>query len=249
MVRRYKCVVNYDGTQFSGSQVQPNARTVQGEIERVLMKVHKNKHIRIHASGRTDAGVHAKGQVFHFDTHLELAEEQWKRALNALLPQDIYIHQVKHVADDFHSRFDAIEKEYRYFILNSKEQNVFKRHFTYYHPQALDFALMEQACQFFKGTHDFTSFCSHRSNIKGSKVRTLYDVRCVKKDDEIHIIFRGNGFLYNMVRIIVGTLLDVGLKKTSLSDINKIIQQKDRTKAGKTAPPEGLFLWEVIYES
>lgn len=247
MLKRYKCTISYDGTQFSGFQIQPNKRTIQGEIERVLMKIHKNKHVRIYASGRTDAGVHAKGQVFHFDTTLGIVEAKWRQALNALLPSDIYVHHVEEVSPDFHSRFDATEKEYRYFVLNSKERDLFRRHYTYYHSTDLNLELIQQACLLFEGTHDFTSFCSHRSTVKGSKVRTLYEVICTKDNDEIQFILRGNGFLYNMVRIIVGVLLDVGAGKVDINNIEKMFQEKDRTVVGKTLPPEGLFLWEVKY--
>lgn len=247
MIKRYKCVISYDGTHFSGFQIQPNARTIQGEIERILEKTHKNEMIRIYASGRTDAGVHAKGQVFHFDTTLNLSNEKWKQALNALVPSDIYVHHVEKVSSGFHSRFDAIEKEYRYFVLNSKERNLFKRNYMYYNPREFNLSLIQQACKLFQGTHDFTSFCSHRSTVKGSKVRTLYEVSCQKVDDEIQFILRGNGFLYNMVRIIVGTLLDVGAGKVNLDEITEMFQKRDRKAVGKTLPPEGLFLWQVKY--
>src|SRR5699024_7057989 len=163
----------------------PRTRTIQGEIERVLMKMHKNKYIRIYASGRTDAGVHAIGQVFHFDTILNLSDERWKRAFNALLPEDIYVHSVTKVSHDFHSRFDAIEKEYRYFVLNSKERDLFNRHFMYHCPENIDLTSIKRACRLFEGTHDFTSFCSQRSTVKGSKVRTLYEVTCKKEGEEI----------------------------------------------------------------
>lgn len=247
MKNRYKCIVSYDGTNFSGMQIQPNARTIQGEIEKALQKMHKNDDIQIHASGRTDSGVHAIGQVFHFDTHLQLEEKNWLRALNSLLPEDIVLKEVKRVLPTFHARFDAVEKEYRYIVLNRKRRDVFKRHYTYFYPNKLNFPLMEEACQQFIGTHDFTSFSSPRSTVKGSKVRTLYEVNCRKKDDEIHFILRGDGFLYNMVRIIVGTILEIGAGKIPLRQIPVIFRQKDRTKAGKTAPPEGLYLWKVKY--
>src|SRR5699024_7449617 len=197
-MKRLKCLISYDGKRFSGFQIQPNKRTIQGEIEKALMKLHKLEHIRIYGSGRTDAGVHAKGQVFHFDTHLILEEKQWHKALNALLPDDIYIKSVEKVPNSFHSRFDAVEKEYRYYVLNSRERDVFKRNYSYYNPQTLNMEAIQAACLTFEGTHDFTSFCSHRTTVKGDKVRTLYEVSCSKNKDEIEFILRGNGFLYNM---------------------------------------------------
>ena len=142
-----------------------------------------------------------------------------------------------------------MEKEYRYIVLNKKERDVFKRNYMYYYPYPLQIDKIQQACKLFEGTHDFTSFCSARSTVKGSKVRTLNEVRCEENDDEITFILRGNGFLYNMVRIIVGVLLEVGSGKTTERDIEQMFAAKDRTFAGKTAPPEGLYLWHVKYEN
>lgn len=248
-MHKLKCTVSYDGTNFSGSQIQPNKRTIQFEIEKAIKKIHKGKQIRIYASGRTDTGVHAMGQVFHFETDLVIPGSNWKKALNAILPDDIYVKKVENVARNFHAQFDAIEKEYRYFILNSKEVDVFKRNYSYFYPFAIDMDKIKQACKLFEGTHDFTSFCSARSTVKGTKVRTLYEVSCEKQADEIVFVLRGNGFLYNMVRIIVGVLLDVGSGKLSMNDIEEMFRKKDRSAAGKTAPPTGLFLWTVKYEN
>lgn len=248
-MHKLKCTVSYDGTNFSGSQIQPNKRTIQFEIEKAIKKIHKGKQIRIYASGRTDTGVHAVGQVFHFETDLVISGNNWKKALNAILPDDIYVKKVENVSRNFHAQFDAIEKEYRYFVLNSKEADVFKRNYTYFYPFALDMDKIKQACKLFEGTHDFTSFCSARSTVKGTKVRTLYEVSCEKQGDEIVFILRGNGFLYNMVRIIVGVLLDVGSGKLSMNEIEEMFRKKDRSAAGKTAPPTGLFLWTVKYEN
>src|SRR5690625_406246 len=248
-MEKLKCTISYDGTHFFGSQIQPNKRTVQGEIERALQKMHDGKHVRIYASGRTDTGVHAKGQVFHFETYLSIPERNWKRAPNSLLPDDIYVHEVKRVAADFHAQFDCVAKEYRYFILQNKEKDVFRRHFTYHYPYVLDLSQMKRACELFQGTHDFTSFCAAGSSVKGSKVRTLYEVRVEQKKDEIMILLPGDGFLYNMVRIIVGVLLDVGNGRLKADDIPVLIAAKDREKVSKTAPANGLFLWDVIYES
>lgn len=247
-MRKIKCTISYDGTYFYGFQVQPNKRTVQSEIEKAIQQIHKGKQLRIYASGRTDTGVHAKGQVFHFETNLDIPPENWKKALNAMLPADIYVHMAELVPIDFHAQFDAVEKEYRYFILNSTERDVFKRNYAYFYPYELDIERMKAACKHFEGTHDFTSFCSARATVKGSKVRTLYEVRCDKEGDEITIALRGNGFLYNMVRIIAGVLLDAGSGRISLGDIDAMIRKKDRTAAGKTVPSSGLYLWKVMYE-
>lgn len=247
-MQKVKCIFSYDGTAFSGSQVQPNKRTVQGEFHAVLQKMHKGQHIRLYSSGRTDSGVHARGQVAHFETDISMSTMSWKKALNALLPDDIYIHDVAFVSADFHAQFDAREKEYRYFVHHAEEADVFRRQYMYHYPYALDKSKIVSACRLFEGTHDFTSFCSTRSSVKGSKVRTLYEVGLEVREEEWVFVLRGNGFLYNMVRIIVGVLLDVGAGRTSEADIIEMFEQRDRTFAGKTAPPEGLFLWQVIYE-
>lgn len=248
-MQKLKCTVSYDGTHFSGSQIQPNKRTVQTEMEKAMTKMHKGKQVQIYFSGRTDAGVHAKAQVFHFETEMNLPPESWKKALNAVLPKDIHVKGIEPAPANFHAQFDAIEKEYRYFVFNCKERNVFKRNYAYYYPFDVDIKKIQVACSLFEGTHDFTSFCSARTAVKGGKVRALYEVSCKKHKDEIVFILRGNGFLYNMVRIIVGVLLDVGSGKIDLPEIEEMFRKKDRTFAGKTLPPEGLFLWKVKYEN
>lgn len=245
-MKRIKCIVSYDGTNFQGFQVQPNGRTVQGEIEHVLRKMHKGEPIRIHASGRTDARVHAKGQVFHFDTPLSLTEEAWKRALNSQLPQDIAISETEFVSPDFHARFSSIAKEYRYMVLYQKERDPFLVNYTHHHPYPLDIERMKEAMQYIIGTHDFTSFCSAKTEI-ADRVRTVELFTLHEQKNKLIFQIRGDGFLYNMVRIIVGTMLDVGSGKLAPSDIPEIIAAKDRTKAGKTISPNGLYLWKVFY--
>lgn len=244
---KLKLTLSYDGTNFSGYQVQPNKRTVQSELEKALQRMHKQKDIKVYASGRTDTGVHAIGQVVHFESFLELEEEKWKRALNTLLPEDIAITQVEAVSNDFHARFDALEKEYRYFVLVDKVHDVFKRNYVHQIKESLDLKAIQQACSYLVGTHDFTTFSSARATVKGSKVRTLNEARCEASEDGFTFIFRGDGFLYHMVRILVGTLLEVGAGKRDPAHIPLLIDQKDRSAAGKTAPPQGLYLWEVSY--
>lgn len=247
-MERLKGVLSYDGTNFFGSQIQPGQRTVNGEIERALQKMHKGKPIRIHASGRTDAGVHAIKQTIHFDTPLLIQEENWKKALNTLLPKDIYFHTVEKVSADFHARYDAIEKEYRYYIWNDQERDVFKRNYQYHYPYPLDIERMKKGCSYLEGEHDFTSFSSKKATAKGSKVRKLTKVACQQEGPQIEFIFCGNGFLYHMVRIMVGTLLDIGQRKLELEQITYLLEKKDREASGKTAPPEGLYLWDVRYK-
>ncbi|WP_345244195.1 tRNA pseudouridine(38-40) synthase TruA [Pontibacillus salipaludis] len=244
---RIACVVSYDGTHFSGFQVQPNGRTVQEEIEKALRKIHKGKEIRLHPSGRTDAGVHARGQVLHFDSDLDNPNMDWRKALQSLMPDDVVIQRAHPVSDDFHSRYSTKKKEYRYRVLNRDIPDVFRRGVTFHYPYKLNIEAIQEACALVEGTHDFTSFCSKKTTMKGDYVRTLYSVRCDVVDDELVFTFIGSGFLYNMVRILIGTFLEIGSGRKHVSDLKEILAAKDRDQAGKTAPPQGLFLWNVDY--
>jgi len=248
LMPRLKCTIAYDGTGFSGYQVQPGKRTVQSEIEKALGKLHKGASVRVSASGRTDAGVHARGQVIHFDTPLELGPDRWQTALNSMLPPDIAVMAAEAAAPGFHARFDAVGKEYRYFILQSKTRDPFKRNYAYQFPYKLDFTAMEEAIGHLLGTHDFTSFCSAKSEVK-DRVRTLREIDLLEENGLLVIRFVGDGFLYNMVRILVGTLLEIGTGKRIPGDIPSLIEKRDRTQAGKTAPGHGLYLWEVFYQN
>lgn len=247
MLEKVKATISYDGTNFSGFQIQPYKRTVQEELEKALKIIHKKKHIRIQASGRTDAGVHAKGQVIHFETPNNIPESNWKKALNVLLPSDVYVRRIEKVSSSFHARYDATEKEYRYFVCNEKEVDVFMRNYAYLVPGDLNLIAMKKACYYLRGEHDFTTFSSAKATTRGSKVRTLYKASCENDGSEIAFAFRGTGFLYNMVRIIVGALLDVGKGKLAPDDIKVLLERKDRRLLGETAPPQGLYLWNVWY--
>ncbi|UOQ83943.1 tRNA pseudouridine(38-40) synthase TruA [Gracilibacillus salinarum] len=245
---RLKAIIQYDGTNFSGYQIQPNGRTVQGKLEAVLAKMHKGEHIRVTASGRTDQGVHAVGQTIHFDTSLTIPVANWLKALNTMLPDDIEVKDIAEASADFHARFDVREKEYRYVILNTNERDLFKRHYCHHVPQPLQLERMQQAAKYLVGTHDFSSFCAANNNVKGDKIRTITGIS-IEQDaaNQIIIKVRGTGFLYNMVRIITGTLLEVGLGDREPENVEEIISSLDRSKAGKTAPPQGLYLWDVDY--
>jgi len=245
-MQRYKCTISYDGSNYSGFQIQPKDRTVQGEIERALRKLHKGIEVKIQASGRTDAGVHAKGQVIHFDSSLDIPAEKWPIALNAILPHDIVVADAEIVSESFHARYNVTAKEYRYFIQLGERRDPFKRNYAYYYPYALNVEAMREALNYFIGEYDFTSFCSAKTD-KERKVRTITRVNLTKKEDMLIFSFQGNGFLYNMVRIMVGTLLDVGRGKKSPEDIPVIIEKKDRKAAGKTGSANGLYLWKVWY--
>lgn len=245
-MQRWKCTICYDGTLFSGYQVQPGKRTVQSEVEAALKRLHKGSEVKITASGRTDAGVHAKGQVIHFDSPLQIPEDRWIHALHALLPDDIVIRKTEKALPDFHARFDAVGKEYRYIVCTAREKDPFTRHYQFHYPYPLDVALMEEAASYFIGTHDFTSFCSAKTEVV-DRVRTIKEIEIIENEEMLVFRFSGNGFLYNMVRILMGTLLEVGSGQRKATEIPYILEQKDRTLAGKTAPAHGLYLWEVFY--
>lgn len=244
---RYKCLVAYDGTNFSGYQIQPDKRTVQQEIERVLERIHKQK-IKIIGSGRTDARVHAKGQVFHFDSEIKMSTNQFCKAMNSLLPVDIVIKEVKLSSDTFHARYDVCAKEYRYFVQITEQKNPFTRNYVAQYPKKLDILAMNKAVKVLIGEHDFTSFCATNSGAL-NKIRKLMIAEVFSGEDNC-IIFRfiGTGFLYNMVRIIVGTTIEVGTGKRAASDLFAILQAKNRALAGKTAPPQGLYMWKSYYD-
>ncbi|MFS0562452.1 tRNA pseudouridine(38-40) synthase TruA [Terribacillus sp. 179-K 1B1 HS] len=247
MTQRMKATVSYDGTHFSGFQVQEKNRTVQGELEKALMKIHKGQPIRIQASGRTDAGVHARGQVIHFDTELRMGDYNWRKALNTLLPDDVRITDIMEAEEGFHARYTAKRKQYKYFVHNAPEQDVFKRHYVHHVPYHLELARMQQAIKAIEGTHDFSAFCSARTGVKGDKIRTIYEAVCEKQEDMLVFTFTGSGFLYNMVRILAGTLIDIGNGRKEAEDMAKILESKDRQLASKTAAASGLCLWKVDY--
>ncbi|MDQ0272611.1 tRNA pseudouridine(38-40) synthase TruA [Cytobacillus purgationiresistens] len=244
---KLKCIISYDGTQFAGYQVQPNKRTVQGELNRALKKLHKGTDINVSASGRTDARVHAVGQVIHFESPLNIPADKWEVALNSLLPADVALTHAEIVPDAFHARYDARGKEYRYSILRSANRDPLKRNYVYHYPYPLDTTRMKTAIPYLTGTHDFTSFCSARSEVE-DKVRELKSIELIEDGDMLTIRFIGTGFLYNMVRILTGTLLAIGAGDLSPDAIPGILEKKDRIFAGKTAPAQGLYLWEVFYE-
>ncbi|MDM5282117.1 tRNA pseudouridine(38-40) synthase TruA [Peribacillus frigoritolerans] len=244
---KYKCVIAYDGTDFAGYQVQPEKRTIQSEFEAVLAQMHKGTIIKVTASGRTDSGVHAKGQVLHFESPLTFPTENWIKAFSALLPTDIIVLEVDIVPDDFHARFHTTGKEYRYIVARSKLRDPFKRNYAYHYPYPLNVEAMSEAISYLIGTHDFTSFCSAKTEVV-DKVRTIKEMDFEESDDFMVFRFVGEGFLYNMVRILVGTLLDVGSGKMSPHDMSGILDKKDRSFAGKTAPAQGLYLWKVFYK-
>lgn len=241
---RYKCTVSYDGTLFHGFQTQGELRTVQKEIEEVLMHALKKK-ITIYASGRTDAGVHAYGQVFHFDSDVVMKEWNMQNALNSRLPSDIYIRNVEIVDEDFHSRFNTHSKEYHY-LIDFNEYDPLKRNYRFfYRYKNLDIEKMIEASRIFIGEHDFKSFTKNKTIINTK--RTIYSIDFVMENDLLTIKFHGNGFLHNMVRILVAMLIEVGRNKYSVEDLKAILSAKNREFAPKIAPANGLYLFKVNY--
>jgi tRNA pseudouridine38-40 synthase len=246
-MKRYKCMITYDGTFFAGYQVQPEKRTVQSELEKALRKMHKGEEVKVTASGRTDAGVHAKAQVIHFDSPYTFPVANWEKGLNALLPDDIVVVKTQVVESGFHARFDTVGKEYRYIVSRSIKKDPFQRNYSYHYPYPLDLAAMLQASSLLIGTHDFTSFCNVDTGVK-DKIRTIYHIEIQEENEFLVFRFTGNGFLYNMVRILVGTLLEIGSGKRNSKEIPMILSGKSRNLAGKTAPAHGLYLWDVFYK-
>lgn len=247
---RYKMIVQYDGTHFAGFQIQPRDRTVQGEIQKALKIMTKGIAVTIHGSGRTDSGVHAKGQVIHFDYPVMIPVKNMQRALNSLTTDELFVEKVAIVDTDFHARYNTSGKKYQYRVDLNEIPNPFKRLYTLHHPYPIDMEKLQNALKDLEGEHDFSSFCASNSG-RENKVRTVYEASVVKDvfNNELIFTFSGNGFLYNMVRIFVGTLLQIanGLRPTD--EIKRLLEVKDRNEAGPTAKPQGLYLMEVYYKA
>lgn len=239
-MRRIMLKVAYDGTEFHGWQLQPGVRTVEGELNKVISEWTGNDTCVIGAS-RTDTGVHALGNLAVFDLELNVPTERIAYALNTKLPADVKIQEAIEVASDFHPRRCASRKTYEYHIYASKFPMPLANRYAYYTYLKPDTEKMQQAASYLIGEHDFKSFCCVRTQAE-STVRTIYNIEISKIENEIVIKIEGNGFLYNMVRIIAGTLLDVGSGKTAPDEIGEILNRCDRTFAGPTLPPEGLRL-------
>ncbi|MCL1697818.1 tRNA pseudouridine(38-40) synthase TruA [Lysinibacillus sp. BPa_S21] len=246
-MRRLKAIISYDGTQFSGYQVQPGERTVQAEIERVLAIMHKGEKVKVTASGRTDARVHATGQTLHFDSPLAIPVDKYMKALNVQLPRDIRVMSIEEVADDFHARYSVTGKRYRYKWSCEPVQSPFSRHYTVEtNGVKPNVEAMQEAAKAIIGTHDFSCFCAANTSVK-DKVRTVTTLQFEWHGEELHMVIEGTGFLYNMVRIIAGTLWEVGIGRRDIENVELVVQSMNRDKAGKTAPPQGLYLEKVFY--
>ena len=246
-MRNIKLVIEYDGKDFNGWQKQPNKLNIQGEIEKAIKQI-TGEDVDLTASGRTDAGVHALGQVANFKTNSNIAIEKIPIALNSNLKKSIVIKSAEEVEERFHSRLNCKRKTYRYVINNSKYGTAIYRNLETHIPIKLNIQKMQEAVKYFEGEHDFKAFKASGTSSKSS-VRTIYKAEVIDVGNErIYIELTGNGFLYNMVRIISGTLVEVGMGKIAPEEIKTIIESQKRENAGKTLPPQGLYLVNVEYE-
>ena len=245
-MRNIKLTIEYDGKDFNGWQKQPNKLNIQGTIEQTIKSI-TGEEIELNASGRTDAGVHALGQVANFKTNSQIPIEKFAIAINSKLKRSIVIKKAEEVDEKFHSRLSCKKKTYRYIINNTEEGSAIYRNLETHIQPKLDVEKMNQAVKYFEGEHDFKAFKASGTSNKSS-IRTIYEAKVYKKEDRIYIELTGNGFLYNMVRIIAGTLVDVGIGKIEPEKVAEIIESKKRENAGKTLPPNGLYLLNVIYE-
>lgn len=244
---KYKLTIAYEGTHYCGWQVQPNGISVQSKIQEAL-HIALKRPIFIVGSGRTDAGVHALAQVAHFEGE-EIDPYRLLAALNGLLPVDICIKAIEPVDEGFHAQYSALSKTYHYHLYLERVMDPFRRLYTYQVRRKIDLAMLQKAALAFIGTHDFTSFAneSHAGSASRDPVRTLKRLDIVPEEGGVRLEFEADGFLYKMVRNITGTLLEVATGKKALEHIESLFETKDRRKAGKAVPPQGLFLVKVDY--
>lgn len=242
---RLKATVSYDGSGYAGWQRQDNALGIESIIMDVMERIHHHP-VEITGSGRTDAGVHAIAQVFHFDSELKMSKEQWRRAMNALLPADIRIQDVEKVREDFHARFDAISKRYDYYLSYDVDNPFLQRYRAFYRGR-LNIERMKECAALFVGTHDFTSFTSSRIDPRKSRVRTITMCAIEETADGLHFRLEGNSFLRYMVRMIVGTLIEAGRYRLSVQEVKAMLEAKDKEACRYKAPGSGLYLVEVRY--
>lgn len=244
---RIKLICSYEGTQYFGWQKTKMGPSIEEELEKALLILLQEKP-KLEAASRTDRGVHAEGQVVAFSFQKEKSSFLIQKGLNALLPKDISIQKADLVADDFHPTLHNTGKEYHYDICLGNAQIPFYRNFSWHFSHPIDIALIKKAATYFLGTHDFSAFCNQRILLPEDKVRTLYKLDILPlSENRLRIVVAGDKFLYKMVRNLVGTLLYVGCGKLTLEEVPKILENKDRKKAGMTAPAHGLFLKEVFY--
>lgn len=245
-MKNVKLTIEYDGKNYTGWQRQEDERTVQEVLTNVLEKM-TNEKIDLIGSGRTDKGVHSKGQVANFHTNSNIPADRFKASINTKLPDDIFVVKSELVPDDFHARFSATKKRYRYLIYNNEDYSPILRNMAYHVVKPLDIDKMIEASKYYIGFHDFKSFMARKSLVD-TTMREIYSIDICKNKDFIEIEIIGKSFLRHMIRIMVGTLVFVGLGRIKVDDVKDIIEAKDRKKAAITAPSHGLYLEEVYYE-
>jgi len=245
-LRHLKLIIAYDGTHYAGWQLQSNGKTVQGMVEGAIAKI-AGRAVRIHESGRTDTGVHARGQVANCSLDTPLAAATLQRALNANLPQDIRVTRVQEVDAKFHARFSASGKEYRYQIDCGAVADPFLRAYAWHHPRPLNLAAMRTAAKLVKGRHDFSALSANPMRAVESTVRTITKLTVTKRGSLITIAVSADGFLYKMVRSIVGALVKVGEERMTVEQLRNLVKARKRTALVETAPAHGLVLWRVFY--
>jgi tRNA pseudouridine38-40 synthase len=245
-LRHLKLTIAYDGALYAGWQLQPNGKTVQEVVEGALAKI-AGRAVRIHGSGRTDAGVHARGQVANCSLNTPLAAATFKRALNANLPEDIRVMRVQEVGAKFHARFSAKGKKYRYQIDCGAVADPFQRAYAWHHPRPLNLGAMRTAARLLKGRHDFSALSANPMRAVESTVRTISKLTVTKQGSLITITVSADGFLYKMVRSIVGALVKVGEERMTVEQLRELVKARKRTALVETAPAHGLFLWRVFY--
>ena len=244
----YKLILAYDGTRYDGWQKQRNTpNTIQGKLETLLTRL-EGQETEVHGAGRTDAGVHARAQVCHCHLHKEYSPEELRDYINQYLPEDIAVLHIEIVPERFHARLWATGKTYCYQIRISPVPDVFERKYCYAYGHSLDVEAMRQAAGYLVGTHDFKSFCANK-HMKKSTVRTLQTIDIREEAGMLRLYYTGDGFLYNMVRILTGTLIEVGEGKRTPESMTELLRQENRQAAGHTAPPQGLTLYKVYYEN
>ncbi len=245
----YKLVIAYDGTRYGGWQKQPNCLSIQQELQEALCKIIQQKEVHVTGAGRTDAGVHAHGQVAHFKMDNLHDPNLLYLGLNGLLPSDIRIRSVQIAEEGFHARYSAISKEYHYNLYLERVMDPFRRLYCWHCLRAVDISLLKEAATLFVGTHNFSAFANNAAYgcAANDPVRTIYSLDIVPMEGGFCLQFKGDGFLYKMVRNIVGTLVDVACSKIKLAEIKTIFASQKRSKGGQTAPPQGLFLRQVNY--
>ncbi len=242
----YKITIAYDGTKYNGWQRQGNTdNTIQGKLNEIIGK-YLSEEVDVAGSGRTDRGVHARAQVASFKVKQAIDVKRFVADINGYLPQDIRVLHIEQVDDRFHARLCAVSKTYEYVIDNGAISDVFSRKYVCRIEEKLDVVAMKKAAKMLAGTNDYISFCGNK-HFKKSSVRTVFDIKIVEAEGMIVILYTGDGFLQNMVRIMTGTLIEVGLGKRNADSMKEIIAAKSRDVAGFMAPPEGLFLYEVKY--